>query len=57
MKDVLRPFVPEYKGQVTCEDGERILYQIKTYFLYYKSKLKKTGQMRLALNRLFCLFT
>lgn len=25
MKDILRPFVPEYKGQVTCEDGERIL--------------------------------
>ncbi|CAH1636991.1 unnamed protein product [Spodoptera littoralis] len=25
MKDVLRPFVPEYKGQVTCEDGELYL--------------------------------
>nr|CAD7435245.1 unnamed protein product [Timema monikensis] len=22
MKDVLRPYVPEYKGHVTCEDGE-----------------------------------
>ncbi|XP_060804069.1 inositol-trisphosphate 3-kinase B isoform X2 [Amyelois transitella] len=25
MKDILRPFVPEYKGQVTCEDGEMYL--------------------------------
>ncbi|XP_048483409.1 inositol-trisphosphate 3-kinase B isoform X2 [Plutella xylostella] len=25
MKDVLRPFVPEYKGQVTCDDGELYL--------------------------------
>ncbi|XP_026730771.1 inositol-trisphosphate 3-kinase B isoform X2 [Trichoplusia ni] len=25
MKDVLRPYVPEYKGQVTCEDGELYL--------------------------------
>ncbi|XP_041981147.1 inositol-trisphosphate 3-kinase A isoform X1 [Aricia agestis] len=25
MKDVLRPFVPEYKGQVTCDDGETYL--------------------------------
>ncbi|CAB3221244.1 unnamed protein product [Arctia plantaginis] len=25
MRDVLRPFVPEYKGQVTCEDGELYL--------------------------------
>lgn len=22
MKDVLRPYVPEYKGQVTSDDGE-----------------------------------
>ncbi|XP_026752724.1 inositol-trisphosphate 3-kinase A isoform X2 [Galleria mellonella] len=25
MKDILRPFVPEYKGQVKCEDGELYL--------------------------------
>lgn len=25
MKDVLRPYVPEYKGQVTCEDSDGIL--------------------------------
>ncbi|XP_067011735.2 inositol-trisphosphate 3-kinase B isoform X5 [Anabrus simplex] len=25
MKDVLRPYVPEYKGSVTCEDGDCIL--------------------------------
>ncbi|XP_063624973.1 inositol-trisphosphate 3-kinase B isoform X3 [Cydia splendana] len=25
MKDILRPFVPEYKGQVTCDDGELYL--------------------------------
>ncbi|XP_021205029.2 inositol-trisphosphate 3-kinase A isoform X2 [Bombyx mori] len=25
MKDILRPFVPEFKGQVTCEDGELYL--------------------------------
>lgn len=30
MKDILRPFVPEYKGQVTCEDGESILFRIVT---------------------------
>lgn len=26
MQDVLRPYVPEYKGQVNSEDGERILF-------------------------------
>ncbi|XP_045484721.1 inositol-trisphosphate 3-kinase B isoform X2 [Pieris rapae] len=25
MKDILRPYVPEYKGQVTCDDGELYL--------------------------------
>jgi hypothetical protein len=30
MKDVLRPYVPEYKGHVTCEDGDCILI-IKSY--------------------------
>ncbi|XP_059062663.1 inositol-trisphosphate 3-kinase A isoform X1 [Achroia grisella] len=25
MKDILRPFVPEYKGQVKCDDGELYL--------------------------------
>ncbi|KAG8226973.1 hypothetical protein J437_LFUL016595 [Ladona fulva] len=25
MKDVLRPYVPEYKGHVTCEDGDDLL--------------------------------
>lgn len=25
MKDVLRPFVPEYKGHLTTDDGDRIL--------------------------------
>ncbi|XP_046382454.1 inositol-trisphosphate 3-kinase A isoform X1 [Ischnura elegans] len=25
MKDVLRPYVPEYKGHVTCEDGDEYL--------------------------------
>lgn len=32
MQDVLRPYVPEYKGQVNSEDGERILLQKKIYF-------------------------
>lgn len=32
MQDVLRPYVPEYKGQVTSEDGERILSLIKMFF-------------------------
>lgn len=27
MKDVLRPYVPEYKGQVTSDDGERKFFQ------------------------------
>lgn len=27
MKDVLRPYVPEYKGQVNSDDGECILLQ------------------------------
>jgi hypothetical protein len=26
MRDVLRPYVPEYKGHFTAEDGERILF-------------------------------
>nr|CAD7453789.1 unnamed protein product [Timema tahoe] len=29
MKDVLRPYVPEYKGHVTCEDGESIYLQLQ----------------------------
>lgn len=28
MKDVLRPYVPEYKGQVTSEDGERKYFSV-----------------------------
>jgi hypothetical protein len=28
MKDILRPFVPEYKGHLTTDDGDRILYDI-----------------------------
>lgn len=28
MKDVLRPYVPEYKGQVTCEDSDGILLNV-----------------------------
>lgn len=32
MQDVLRPYVPEYKGQVNSEDGERILLQKKNLF-------------------------
>ncbi|PSN57841.1 Inositol-trisphosphate 3-kinase B [Blattella germanica] len=27
MKDVLRPYVPEYKGHVTCEDGDSLQLQ------------------------------
>ena len=27
MLDVLRPYVPEYKADVECDDGKRILYQ------------------------------
>lgn len=34
MQDVLRPYVPEYKGQVTSEDGERILFSIEQFSLY-----------------------
>ena len=29
MKDVLRPYVPEYKGYVTCQDGDGILLKIQ----------------------------
>lgn len=32
MKDVLRPYVPEYKGQVTSDDGE-CKYFISLIFL------------------------
>lgn len=28
MKDVLRPYVPEYKGQVASDDGEREFFFI-----------------------------
>lgn len=31
MKDVLRPYVPEYKGQVTSEDGERKYFSARLY--------------------------
>lgn len=35
MQDVLRPYVPEYKGQVTSEDGERILlHKFKVIFIF-----------------------
>lgn len=30
MKDALRPFVPEYKGYITTDDGERILWKFFT---------------------------
>lgn len=33
MRDVLRPYVPEYKGQVTSDDGECILFKKK--YLYF----------------------
>nr|XP_014289179.1 inositol-trisphosphate 3-kinase B [Halyomorpha halys] len=26
MKDILRPYVPEYKGHVTCEDGDEYVF-------------------------------
>lgn len=29
MRDVLRPYVPEYKGQVTSEDGESVYLQLQ----------------------------
>jgi len=29
MKDVLRPYVPEYKGHITCEDGEASYLQLQ----------------------------
>jgi len=29
MKDVLRPYVPEYKGHVTCEDGDSMYLQLQ----------------------------
>lgn len=32
MQDVLRPYVPEYKGQVNSEDGERILFSNFLFF-------------------------
>lgn len=31
MRDVLRPYVPEYKGQVTSDDGERELAMANHY--------------------------
>lgn len=35
MQDVLRPYVPEYKGQVNSEDGERILFVIKLQNFFF----------------------
>ncbi|KDR18794.1 hypothetical protein L798_06475, partial [Zootermopsis nevadensis] len=29
MKDVLRPYVPEYKGHVNCEDGDSVYLQLQ----------------------------
>ena len=37
MKDVLRPYVPEYKGHVTCEEGDCILaITAKQTTLFYR---------------------
>nr|CAD7201153.1 unnamed protein product [Timema douglasi] len=54
MKDVLRPYVPEYKGHVTCEDGECILYKVPS-FPYQKNNntyhpLKSEYNIHLFLN-------
>lgn len=27
MKDMLKPYVPDYKGQITSEEGDCILYK------------------------------
>lgn len=36
MKDVLRPYVPEYKGQVTCDDSDCILLKgVKSDFSFW----------------------
>jgi hypothetical protein len=29
MNDVMRPYVPEYRGQVISDDGDCILFKIK----------------------------
>ncbi|CAH0768040.1 unnamed protein product [Bemisia tabaci] len=29
MKDVLRPYVPEYKGHITCDDGDSVYLQLQ----------------------------
>lgn len=31
MKDVLRPYVPEYKGHLMCNDQDCILYILASY--------------------------
>lgn len=43
MKDVLRPYVPEYKGQVTSEDGECKYCQkdVLTNYEYQDNKKKE----------------
>lgn len=37
MKDVLRPYVPEYKGQVTCEDSDAIYLQLQDLLVDFTS--------------------
>lgn len=38
MKDVLKPYVPEYKGHLTTDDGDRILcekrYRIDAFYIF-----------------------
>lgn len=35
MKDVLRPYVPEYKGQITSDDGECKIYLTECLIFYW----------------------
>lgn len=37
MRDVLRSYVPEYKGQVTSDDGERKWFACNTISVYLTS--------------------
>ncbi|KAL0280966.1 UNVERIFIED_CONTAM: hypothetical protein PYX00_002107 [Menopon gallinae] len=37
MKDVLRPYVPEYKGQVKCEDGDSVYLQLQDLLVDFVS--------------------
>lgn len=59
MKDVLRPYVPEYKGQVASEDGERkflkFMYENAQYFYSFRLKARHSTTLLFNNMTIFCM--